>query len=248
MRRKKKKTPWLLIVLVVVLAAVGGVCVWQRNNIKALQMSRSMSTEALAETMQTQQEKTEQAARAAGIVIRIPTKEETDALRSNTISREELIASIAAGDAADTSGASSDGASSGGTSSASGSEAQSGTDTQPQSDPKRDELNKLVAEVYVMQAEYDTWLEDANQAAIDEFNELPEESKSAQAKFTIGMRYMSEALAKEKECDAKMSELEGKIRSLLKQLGEDTALVDEIHNTYLEEKAAKKAYYLGLHN
>ena len=62
------------------------------------------------------------------------------------------------------------------------------------------------------------------------------------------MRYMNEALGKEKECDAKMSELEDEIRSLLNQLGEDTALADEIHSTYLEEKAAKKAYYLGLHS
>ena len=52
---------------------------------------------------------------------------------------------------------------------------------------------------------------------------------------------------KEVEADAKMAELESNIRSVLQQLGEPTSMVDEIHSTYLAEKAAKKAYYLGLH-
>lgn len=241
MRKKSKKKPGLLIALLVVLIAVGGVCFWQRNNLKALQMSRSMSTETLAETMQAQQEKTEQAARAAGVIVRIPTKEETDALRDNSLSRDELIARMAADAAADETSPAPD-------ASSDAAPAQSDSDAQPQTDPTRDRLNTCMAEVYVMQAEYTAWLEDANQAAIDEYNALPEESKSAQAKFSIGMRYMNEALGKEKECDAKMSELEDEIRSLLNQLGEDTALADEIHSTYLEEKAAKKAYYLGLHS
>lgn len=241
MRRKAKKKPWFLIVLLVVVIAVGGVCLWQRNNLRALQMSRSMSAEQLTETMQTQQEKTEQAARAAGVTVRIPTKEETDALRDSTLSRDELIARMAADASAEETApapeASSDAAS-----------APSEPAAQPQTDPTRDQLNACVAEVYVMQAEYTAWLEDANQAAIDEYNALPEESQTPQSKFSIGMKYMNEALGKEKECDAKMAELEEKIRSLLQQLGEDTALADEIHSTYLEEKAAKKAYYLSLHS
>ena len=240
MRKKTKKKTGFLIAVLVVLIALGGVCFWQRNNLKALQMSRSMSTEALAETMQTQQEKAEQAARAAGVTVRIPTKEETDALQSSTLSREELIARMtadaAAEEAADAPAA------------VSGNDAAQSAQPQTAASTNRDQLNACVAEVYVMQAEYTAWLEQANQAAIDEYNALPEESKSAQAKFSIGMRYMNEALSKEKECDAKMSELENKIRSLLQSLGEDTALADEIHSTYLDEKAAKKAYYLGLHS
>ena len=61
------------------------------------------------------------------------------------------------------------------------------------------------------------------------------------------MKYLSAALEKEKECDARMKAAEDSIRSLLTQLGEDTSLADEIHAAYLEEKAAKKAYYLSLH-
>ena len=119
--------------------------------------------------------------------------------------------------------------------------------TVPTVDPDREQLAKYIAEIYLMQTEYTTWLEDMNQAAINEFVELPEDQKTTSAKYAIGLRYMKIALDKEDECDAKMAELEAEIKSLLIKLGEDTALVDEIHATYLEEKALKKAYYLGLH-
>lgn len=119
-----------------------------------------------------------------------------------------------------------------------------------QPDPQaalRGELNKCVAEVYVMEAEYTGWLERANQSAIDEFAELPEAEQTTSAKYDIGMKYLSEALKKEKECDAKMQDVETRIRDLLTQLGESTSLADEIHAAYTEKKATLKAYYLGLH-
>ena len=119
--------------------------------------------------------------------------------------------------------------------------------TEPVVDPDREQLAKYIAEIYLMQTEYTTWLEDMNQAAIEEFVALPDEERTTKAKYSIGLRYMGIALEKEKECDARMAELEASIKELLTKLGEDTALVDEIHATYLEEKKLKKAYYLGLH-
>ena len=77
--------------------------------------------------------------------------------------------------------------------------------------------------------------------------ELPEAKQTTSAKYDIGMKYLSEALKKEKECDAKMQDVETRIRDLLTQLGESTSLADEIHAAYTEKKATLKAYYLGLH-
>ena len=45
-----------------------------------------------------------------------------------------------------------------------------------------------------------------------------------------------------------MAEIEQKITALLKEMGRDTSLVDEIQSAYEEEKSLKKAYYLGLHS
>ena len=113
--------------------------------------------------------------------------------------------------------------------------------------PLREALAKCIAELYVMEAGYTAWLEQANQGAIDDFVALPEEEQTTSAKYSIGMQYLAAALEKEKKCDARMQTLEDQIRSLLTQLGGDTALVDEIHTTYMDEKAAKKTYYLSLH-
>ena len=111
----------------------------------------------------------------------------------------------------------------------------------------REKLAEYIAKIYVMEEEYTGWLDQANQNAIDEYNALPAEERTAASKFTIGMKYLAIAKDMEKECDAEMAALEEDIRTVLIQLGESTALADEIHSVYLEEKAAKKAYYLGLH-
>ncbi len=232
MKRKKRTALWIVLA---VLLAVGGICIWQRNNIRALILSRTMTQEELTDQMTQQQEKTEQAAQAAGVSVRPMTEEEKDQLRSGEESRETLIERLT--------------------------EAQKPEETEKtpeqaddtpaaQPDPQtalREELNKCVAEVYVMEAEYTGWLEQANQSAIDEFNALPEAEQTSSAKYDFGMKYLSAALQKEQECDARMQDVEARIRSLLTQLGESTSLADEIQTTYTEKKATLKAYYLGLH-
>lgn len=218
--RKGKRILCIFLILALV---IGGVCFWQRNNLRALYLSVRMSQEELSSRMEEQKARTEAASREAGVDIRGLTEEEQSALRDELISRDELIRDIAESNKAQTEASTAEEAS------------------------LRDQLTELFAELYVMQAEYTVWLENANQAAIDDFNALPEKERSEGKKFSIGMEYLQKAKEKEAECDAKMDEMERKIRDILTQLGESTAVVDEIHATYLEEKATKKAYYLGLH-
>ena len=242
---KKKR---FFIILLVLALLVGGVSIWQWNYIRALRMSKRMSQEELSGKITEQQDKTVDLSREAGVQVRPLTDEEREAMRKDEISREELIESLvgAQGAPAQETPASSETAPPPQTAE----QPQPSAPTQTQTDSNaalHEQLAKYIAEIYVMEAEYSGWLEKANQAAIDDFNSLPAAEQTATSKFSIGMRYLSMAAEKEKECDAKMSELEGKIRAILKQLDEPTTLVDEIHSTYLEEKAAKKAYYLGLH-
>lgn len=213
----------ILCIFLILALVIGGVCFWQRNNLRALYLSTQMSQEELSSRMEEQKARTEAASREAGVDIRGLTEEEQSALRDELISRDELIRDIAESNKTQTEASTEEEAS------------------------LRDQLTELFAELYVMQAEYTVWLENANQAAIDDFNALPEEERSEGKKFSIGMEYLQKAKEKEAECDAKMDEMERKIRDILTQLGESTAVVDEIHATYLEEKATKKAYYLGLH-
>lgn len=265
----KKKTRWILCGLLAAAAIVGGVCFWQCNNLRALRMSMQLSQDELIEKMDEQQARTEEVSRKTGVAVRPLTDEEKAALQQSELTRQELIDRLAGSaervppeeqpltdaqpaaeehtaedmpaDSAPVSGAPAELAS---PSSAPADAPQ----PEPGSDaPLREALAKCIAELYVMEAEYTAWLEQANQGAIDDFVALPEEEQTTSAKYSIGMQYLAAALEKEKECDARMQTLEDQIRSLLTQLGEDTALVDEIHTTYMDEKAAKKAYYLSLH-
>lgn len=236
MSRRKR----FLCVLLALAAVIGGICCWQRNNLRALGMSLRLSQDELSGEMDRQRERTEEASRQAGVNVRALTDEEKEALRGSEVSREELIDRIA------------DGAQPAADESAAGETAAPSPAPEPQEQEDgeaalRGQLARQIAEIYVMEAEYTDWLAQANQSAIDEFTALPESEQTTANKYSIGMKYLSAALEKEKECDARMKAAEDSIRSLLTQLGEDTSLADEIHAAYLEEKAAKKAYYLSLH-
>ena len=236
MSRKKR----FLCVLLALAAVIGGICCWQRNNLRALGMSLRLSQDELSGEMDRQRERTEEASRQAGVNVRALTDEEKEALRGSEVSREELIDRIT------------DGAQPAADEAAAGETAAPSPAPEPQEQEDgeaalRGQLARQIAEIYVMEAEYTDWLAQANQAAIDEFTALPESEQTTANKYSIGMKYLSAALEKEKECDARMKAAEDSVRSLLTQLGEDTSLADEIHAAYLEEKAAKKAYYLSLH-
>lgn len=240
----KKRTKIALIVLAVLLAAIAGVCWWQRNNLTALKMSLSYSQEDLAARIE---ENDQRVGAALGelpdVTVRDLTDEEKTAFRNDTLDRDELIERLIGkaqpepADASEPADALEP--------------AEEAAASQPpdedSADAAREQLARCIAEIYVMKAEYSAWLEAQDAAAIAEFNALPEEEQTTEAKYEIGMAHMQTALEKETECDQKMAALEDEISALLQELGEDTALVDEIQAAYEEEKALKKAYFLSLH-
>ena len=259
---------WIIKILAGILVtgvAAGGVCAWQWDNITALRTSMSYSREDISQLMEVNDQKvSDVSSQVDGVTVRDLTEEEKAALQDESLGREEII-DLLIGKATEET-----------VPEEKTEQPQQGTaeDTkqetpaqQPQqapqqapakqedkkpatetADPKREELARLIAEIYLMKAEYTTWLEQMHTAAIEEFVALPQEQQTTANKYKIGMAYMKEGLAKEDECDVKMAELQEKIRALLVELGEDTALVDEIRAAYEEEKTLKKAYYLGLHD
>ena len=91
---KKKKKTGLVIVLVLVLA-LAALAVWQRENIHALLLTRTLSREELSEQMGQQMARTEEASQSAGVKVRGMTDEEKAALSSSELSRDELIDRLA---------------------------------------------------------------------------------------------------------------------------------------------------------
>lgn len=251
--RKKR----LLCVLLALALVLGGLGVWQRNNLRALGLRLRMTQDELSDQMNEQQNKTAEVTQNAGVSVRPLTDEERERLRDNEMTRDELIERLVHGE--DGTQATEPTEKTDAPAEPTETPAAPETPAEPAETPAepaqtdgtaalREQLAKYIAEIYVMEAEYTAWLEDANRSAIADFEALPPEQQTTASKYSIGMQYLSLALEKEKECDARMSELEGDIRTLLTTLGEDTALADEIHRVYEEEKATKKAYYLSLHS
>lgn len=238
MKKGKKR---IFLVLAVFAAAAAALCWWQRNNIEALMLSMRLSEKDLTTRIEDNVQKvTDASQRVPGITIRDLTDEEKAALRDNTLSREEIIAQMTTPQqSSETSGTQAE--------TPDASQSAPAVSQPAAADADRQKLSEYIAEIYIMKEEYNTWLADANQAAIDEFNALPQEQQTTDQKYAIGMRYLNLALEKEKECDAEMAAIETAIRELLVKLGEDISMVDDLHAAYLEEKALKKAYYLGLH-
>lgn len=234
----KKTTKVILIALLVLILGVGAVCLWQWDNLMAVKTSLSHSKEDLEAMMTTTYQAIEEATKEMdGVTVRDMTDEERAALRTGDLSREELIQRMTERRAVLLADGEQVAA-----------EVSSEENDTEQEDPDQKLLSEYLAEIYLMKDEYTAWLEAKYNEAIDAYNALPEAERTAEAKYSIGMRCMKEALAKEDECDAAMAQMEQKISAQLEKIGRDNTLVKEIQKAYEQEKELKKAYYLGLHN
>ena len=234
----KKATKVVLIVLALLVTAIGAVVIWQWDNIKAVKTSFTHSREDLAVMMAGTYQAIEDATKdMENVTVRDMTEEERTALRAGELSRDELIQRLISKQTPGEEQTVQDG----------GSAAEPAEQSEPV-DPDQQLLSEYLAEIYVMKDEYTAWLEAKYNEAIDAYNALPEEQRTPEAKYSIGMERMKQALAKEDECDAAMKQIEQKIGALLAKMGRDDSLVKEIQKAYEQEKELKKAYYLGLHN
>lgn len=266
MHQKKKSRAGLIVILIlVILLAV--LFFWQRNNVKAFLLSRKHSTEELsAQLGANTQQLAEKAETISGVTVRLPSEEEKQALRDNSLTSEELIELLIGKKNApdpvpentepgqdelpDVTPSQPPQIPASVPVSLPGSPVQTeppAAETPPAdpSEADRDELARLIARIYVLQEQYTAWLESERQAAIDEYLAIPEEARTAQQKFNIGLQYIALAESKEKECDAEMAAVEEAIRAVLARLGESDELVNEIQAAYEQEKATQKAYYLS---
>ena len=247
--------------MVIVLLIAAAVVVWRQwDNVKAVKTALTTSQEDI-ETMMVENDEriAEAVGKVDGVTVRDLTEEEMEQFKNGELDAEQLIDRLTSGDAAPASGTESAGSS--GSSTAQGSGTQSGSaqtsgtgnaaaaqpseQAQTETDANKQQLSRYLAEIYVMKAEYTAWLEEKYNDAMEQYAALDESERTTEAKYSIGMSYMNEALEKEEECDAEMEEIEQKISDLLTMMGEDTSIVDDIQQSYETEKELKKAYYLG---
>ena len=227
MKRWKKI---LLAVLAALILLLGGLCLWQWNNIQALYAFLTKDSAQIAQDLEQKREEHHQA--IAGIVgdltVSAPTTEQSDAILSGAVSPEQVKEEL-------------------------GITAQL-EKTEPARDPQageegaaeavRELLRRCVAELYAYKVDILGTLAQLKQEALAEWFTLPVEEQTDTRLKEIGLAGLRECYALEAVTDDQVREILGRCKARLEELDADTAVLDELWGYYTDEKTAEKAYYL----
>ena len=106
---------------------------------------------------------------------------------------------------------------------------------------------ELVAQVYVIQANFNSTLNAFENRIISEYKALPAEERTTSTKARIVSENMAYVVGLEAQCDAQIKEITDALTKLMNENNKDTSLVDSINKAYQNEKELKKAYYISLY-
>lgn len=106
-------------------------------------------------------------------------------------------------------------------------------------------VQTIIAEMYLLRAEYINKLDDAVKEALDEINAISKDKRTMTVKLEMINRYLARGEALEAECDARMEELLSAMAAQLAADGSDPSLTDEARALYAQEK---KLYKTELYN
>lgn len=242
MNRKKRI---LLVVLLVLVLFIAGMVFWQWNNINALIQSIRYSEEDI-ESMMTENEQQIQETLDLYPELEIqPLDEETkEKLSSGELTEEEVIEILTRPNGQIGQGGT--GKTPSGQKQDDSKKPQDSNDKPTVSaDAANEEIARLVARVYVLQADFVGKLGAIESKARAEIAKLPKEQQTYDRKIAIGKSYVGEMSALEAQCDGEISAIVARVRKLLTDSGQPTTLADTIQSSYEREKSLKKAYYMN---
>ena len=261
-RNRKRGTAWtVLLTVLVLLAAVLGLLAWRfREEIRAFGVSRQYSTKELEEQLSGNDQTIRDAVEASSdVTVRAPTDEEREALRSGSLTQEELIDRLTGGNTAGSE------PSAGQTGMAAEpakpnrseqveNQAEPGAPEKPEEtkpEPAAEQkdyqkrLSALVAQVYILREEYVGALEDMEESAKADYKALPESQRTSKKLAPLVSDYLSKAAKLEEECDGRMDSIVTEMRTLITENNGDMSLLDTVVYTYANEKSLKKAWYMS---
>lgn len=255
--KKKGKSHGLLKILLgfvlVVVIAVSALAVWQRENIAAVMKASKCSSDEIAEEISASKANTQKEIEKYSIPItRDFTLEEEEALRNGSLSVEEAVSRLmnteseVQGDTASTAVAGTQATQSDddNTQADSGSVQEQGSELTPEQKIVTDGLT----EMYTLKAYYLGELGSFEKELKTQYKEKYGSKKSAGAVAEVLQSNMTKAAAMESECDQKVDEVLSNMRSELEAIGASTDIVSVAEDSYVNEKALRKSYYLSLYN
>lgn len=98
------------------------------------------------------------------------------------------------------------------------------------------ELQSLINELYAVQARAQSSLNSAIAAAKSEYHALPANEQTASRKLSIVMSKSSQLQSLQASCDKEVNDIVARMRKLLRENGQSTALADQALSTYESQK------------
>jgi len=127
---------------------------------------------------------------------------------------------------------------------------KSSSSSKNSSSKQKKEIDKFIADniiqLYSYKAYYLGQLGQIEKSAKKDYVALPAKDRTFVSKQAIVDKYLGTANALLIECDGKVEAIMNSIEKKLKENGMDTSIVGQIKDSYEEEKALKKAYYMSL--
>ncbi len=102
-------------------------------------------------------------------------------------------------------------------------------------------VQAIIADIYLLRAEFINKLDDLIEEGKAEVNAIPKEKRTASVKLEFMNRYLDRGEALEAECDARLEALLADMAAQLKADGGDLSLVDDARALYVQEKKVRKA-------
>lgn len=246
----KKSIKILLIILSVILVITAAVVIWQFDNISALIIGLSNSSDDLAAKMDDHRNKvkTEVEKYISKPVDDISAEDEQKLLKGQ-ISVEEIaekyklpIEYMRDGDLeADINKDNND---------KNPYDSKPDTTYLPLDDNKiiEKEIGDSIAQMYALKAKYVNKLGELEREVIEQYKNLPKSKQNKEGKKELLMANIGYVASLEETCDTEVNKLLISLEKNLKELDGDLEIIKILTDAYAEEKELKKSYYLSIYN
>ena len=237
----KKWQKITFVAIGMVLLGLGGVALWQRENLQAVYEAMYYNPEELGSQIQSTKQEVERVLEKYDLEsIRRLTPEEEEQVKKGELSLEEAVERMMP-TRNEEAGTKEEGLESQDTP-----EAKPETTPQTVSKKESDLVKASTVKMYELQAKYLGLLGELEARGMQALRAIPSDQRTVKKMMSVGMPFMQEGLALESQCDGEVENVLHHLKEELVAIGADYDIVETMRQAYYTEKRLKKAYYLSL--
>lgn len=238
----KKWQKITFVAIGMVLLGLGGVALWQRENLQAVYEAMYYNPEELGNQIQSTKQEVERVLEKYELEsIRRLTPEEEELVKKGELSLEEAVERMMPTRNEEEVGRKEEGV-----------ESQDIPEAKPETTPqtvskKESDLVKAsTVKMYELQAKYLGLLGELEARGMQALRAIPSDQRTVQKMMSVGMPFVQKGLALESQCDGEVENVLRHLKEELVAIGADYDIVETMRQAYYTEKRLKKAYYLSL--